>query len=147
MPVEAEKAERFMSVMFNLVSAIKSESEHCCRICGDLNEKELIIIAFIAQNKSVKMSAIADFIQAPLSTLTSIVDKLVTNKFLLRYNSDDDRRVVKVGLDEKGKATYKQFINRKRIMAKKVLSHLSEMEQETLIDNISRLASSIKLQK
>ena len=144
MPVEAEKAERFVSVMFNLVSALKSESEHCCKICGDLNEKELIIIVFIAQNKSVKMSAIADNLRAPLSTLTSIVDKLVTNKFLLRYNSDDDRRVVKVGLDEKGKASYKQFINHKRIMAKRVLSHLSELEQETLLDNISKLSSSIR---
>ena len=143
MPVEAEKAARFVSVMFNLVSALKSESEHCCKICGDLNEKELIIIVFIAQNKSVKMSAIADNLRAPLSTLTSIVDKLVTNKFLLRYNSDDDRRVVKVGLDEKGKASYKQFINHKRIMAKRVLSHLSEIEQETLLDNLSKLSSSI----
>ena len=147
MPVEAEKVEKFISVLFNLVSAIKSESEFCCRICGDLNEKELMIIAFIGQNKSVKMSVIADNIQAPLSTLTSIVDKLVANKFLLRYNSDDDRRVVKVGLDEKGKASYKQFINHKRIIAKKVLSNLSEMEQETLIDNLSKLASSIKLHK
>jgi DNA-binding MarR family transcriptional regulator len=147
MPVEAEKAERFVSVMFNLVTALKSESEHCCKICGDLNEKELIIIVFIAQNKSVKMSAIADNLNAPLSTLTSIVDKLVANKFLLRYNSDDDRRVVKVGLDEKGKASYKQFINHKRIMAKRVLSHLSEIEQETLLDNLSKLASSIKSPK
>jgi DNA-binding MarR family transcriptional regulator len=147
MPVEAEKAERFVSVMFNLVTALKSESEHCCKICGDLNEKELIIIVFIAQNKSVKMSAIADNLNAPLSTLTSIVDKLVANKFLLRYNSDDDRRVVKVGLDEKGKASYKQFLNHKRMMAKKVLSHLSEMEQEALIDNLSKLATSIKLRK
>jgi DNA-binding MarR family transcriptional regulator len=147
MPVEAEKTEKFVSVMFNLVRAIKSESEHCCKICGDLNEKELIIIVFVAQNKSVKMSDVADNIQAPLSTLTSIVDKLVANKFLIRYNSDDDRRVVKVGLDEKGKASYKQFINHKRIIAKKVLSHLSDMEQETLIDNLSKLASSIKSPK
>ena len=147
MPVEAEKVEKFISVLFNLVSAIKSESEYCCRICGDLNEKELMIVAFIGQNKSVKMSAIADNIQAPLSTLTSIVDKLVANKFLLRYNSDDDRRVVKVGLDEKGKVSYKQFINHKRIMAKRVLGHLSAMEQETFIDNISKLASSIKAKK
>ena len=147
MIVEAGKAERFISMMFNLVSAIKSESEYCCKVCGDINEKEVMIIAFIGQNKSVKMSAIADNLNAPLSTLTSIVDKLVANKFLLRYNSDDDRRVVKVGLDEKGKASYKQFINHKRIMAKRVLSHLSEIEQETLLDNLSKLASSIKAKK
>lgn len=144
MVVAAENEEKFLSVMFNLNNAIKSESELCCKACGGLNEKELFIIAFIGENKSVKMSAIADNIQAPLSTLTTIVDKLVTNKFLLRYNAHDDRRVVKAELDRKGKAAYKEFKNRRAIMAKKVLGHLSETEQETLIANISQLATSIQ---
>lgn len=145
MTVEAGNTEKFMSVMFNLSSAMKSESEHCCKICGDLNEKELFIIAFIGESRSVKMSDIADNIQAPLSTLTTIVDKLVTNKFLLRYNSNDDRRVVKVELDMKGKASYKEFKNRKENMAKKVLGHLSDAEQETLIANLTQLVTSIRL--
>ena len=145
MTVEAGNTEKFMSVMFNLSSAMKSESEHCCKICGDLNEKELFIIAFIGESRSVKMSDIADNIQAPLSTLTTIVDKLVANKFLLRYNSNDDRRVVKVELDRKGKASYKEFKNRKENMAKKVLGHLSDAEQETLIANLTQLVTSIRL--
>ncbi|EHQ24456.1 MarR family winged helix-turn-helix transcriptional regulator [Mucilaginibacter paludis] len=145
MVVEAGNEEKFISVMFNLSSAIKSESEHCCKICGDLNEKELFIITFIGEKGSVKMSDIADYIQAPLSTLTTIVDKLVTNKFLLRYNSNDDRRVVKVELDRKGKASYKEFKNRREIMAKKVLDHLTETEQATLIANLAQLVTSIKL--
>ncbi len=145
MVVEAANEEKFISVMFNLSSAIKSESEHCCKICGDLNEKELFIIAFIGEKRSVKMSDIADYLQAPLSTLTTIVDKLVTNKFLLRYNSNDDRRVVKVELDRKGKTSYKEFKNRREIMANKVLGHLSEAEQETLITNLAQLVTSIRL--
>jgi len=145
MVVETGNAEKFVSVMFNLSSAIKSESEHCCKICGDLNEKELFIIAFIGENRSVKMSDIADYLQAPLSTLTTIVDKLVTNKFLLRYNSNDDRRVVKVELDRKGKASYKEFKNRKEIMATRVLGHLSEAEQLTLIANLTQLVTLIQL--
>jgi len=145
MVVEVGNEEKFLSVMFNLNNAIKSESEYCCKICGDLNEKELFIIAFIGEKKSVKMSDIADYLQAPLSTLTTIVDKLVTNKFLLRYNSIDDRRVVKVELDRKGKTSYAAFKNRREIVAKKVLGHLSETEQVTLIANLAELAKSIQL--
>jgi DNA-binding MarR family transcriptional regulator len=145
MVLEDGNAEKFLSVMFNLNNAIKSESEYCCKICGDLNEKELFIIAFIGEKRSVKMSDIADYIQAPLSTLTTIVDKLVTNKFLLRYNSNDDRRVVKVELDRKGKASYKEFQNRREIVAKKVLGNLTEVEQVTLIANLAQLVSSIQL--
>jgi len=145
MVVEAGNGEKFISVMFNLSSAIKSESEHCCKICGDLNEKELFIIAFIGEKRSVKMSDIADYLQAPLSTLTTIVDKLVTNKLLLRYNSNEDRRVVKVELDRKGKVSYKEFKTRREIMAKKVLGHLSEAEQETLIATLAQLVTSMQL--
>ncbi len=145
MGVEAGNGEKFISVMFNLSTAIKNESENCCKLCGDLNEKELLIIAFIGENTSVKMSAIADYLQAPLSTLTTIVDKLVANRFLLRYNSNDDRRVVKVELDRKGKASYKEFKNRKAIMAKKVLGHLSKTEQATLIAHLAQLVTSMQL--
>ncbi|MDP9076337.1 MAG: MarR family transcriptional regulator [Bacteroidota bacterium] len=90
------------------------------------------------------MSDIADYLQSPLSTLTTIVDKLVTNKFLLRYNSNDDRRVVKVELDRKGKASYKELKNRKEIMATKVLGNLSEVEQEALIANLEHLVTSMR---
>ena len=145
MAVEAGNEEKFISVMYNLSNAIKSESENCCKICGDLNEKELFVIAFIGENGSVKMSAIADYLQAPLSTLTTIVDKLVANKFLLRYNSNEDRRVVKVELDQKGKDSFKELKIRRAIMAKKVLGHLSETEQLTLISNLAQLVDSIQL--
>jgi DNA-binding MarR family transcriptional regulator len=144
MMAETGNAEKFVSAMFNLSSAMKSESERCCKICGGLNEKELFIIAFIGENRSVKMSAIADYLQAPLSTLTTIVDKLVANKFLVRYNSNDDRRVVKVELDRKGKASYNEFKNRREMMAKKVLGHLSEAEQETLVANLNDLVTSMQ---
>ena len=145
MAVEEGNAEKFLSVMFKLSNAMKRESEYCCKICGDLNEKELFIIDFIGENRSVKMSDIADYLQSPLSTLTTIVDKLVTNKFLLRYNSVNDRRVVNVELDQKGKASYREFNKRKEIRAKNVLGNLSELEQENLIANLAQLVTTIQL--
>ena len=134
---------QFISAMFNLTSAIKCESEHCCELCGDVNEKELMIIVFVGDNKSVKMSEIAHNLKAPLSTLTSIADKLVANKFLVRHNSDEDRRVVKVALGEKGLESYKAFLTRKKAMTKKVLSHFSEEAHNTLINHINKLADAI----
>ena len=143
MPAKDDKMNQFISAMFNLTSAIKCESEHCCELCGDVNEKELMIIVFVGDNKSVKMSEIAHNLKAPLSTLTSIADKLVANKFLMRHNSEEDRRVVKVALGEKGQESYKAFLTRKKTMTKKVLSHFNEKEHNTLINYISKLAAAI----
>ena len=143
MSAKDDKMNQFISAMFSLTSAIKCESEHCCQLCGDVNEKELMIIVFVGDNKSVKMSEIADNLKAPLSTLTSIADKLVANKFLVRHNSDEDRRVVKVALGEKGLESYKAFLTRKKAMTKKVFSHFNEKEHNTLINHISKLAAAI----
>ena len=143
MPAKEDKMNQFISAMFSLTSAIKCESEHCCKICGEINEKELMIVAFVGDNKSVKMSEIADFLKVPLSTLTSIADKLVANKFLVRNNSNEDRRVVKVALSEKGLESYKAFLTRKKAMTKKVLSHFNEKEHNKLIGHISKLAAAI----
>ena len=143
MSAKDDKMNQFISAMFNLTSAIKCESEHCCELCGDVNEKELMIIVFVGDNKSVKMSEIAHNLKAPLSTLTSIADKLVTNKFLVRHNSDEDRRVVKVALGGKGLDSYKTFLTRKKAMTKKVLSHFNEKEHNTLINHINKLAAAI----
>ena len=147
MPAKDDKIDRFISAMFSLTNAIESEFEHCCKICGGINKKELMIIAFVGDNKSAKMSEIADYLRAPLSTLTSIADKLVANKLLVRYNSDEDRRVVKVALGEKGLESYKAFLTRKKSMTKKVLSHFSGKEQNTLINNINKLAGAIVSEK
>ena len=143
MSAKDDKIDQFISAMFSLTNAIESEFEHCCKICGEINKKELMIIAFVGDNKSVKMSEIADYLKAPLSTLTSIADKLVANKFLTRYNSDEDRRVVKVALGEKGLESYKAFLTRKKTMTKKVLSHFNEKEQNALINQINKLATAI----
>ena len=143
MSAKDDKMNQFISAMFNLTSAIKCESERCCNICGEINEKELMILAFVGDNKSVKMSEIADYLNAPLSTLTSIADKLVAKKFLVRHNSDEDRRVVNVALGEKGLESFKAFLTRKKVMTKKVLSHFNEKEHNTLINDINRLAAAI----
>lgn len=143
MPEEDDKMNQFIAAMFSLTSAIKCESERCCKICGEISEKELMILAFVGDNKSVKMSEIADHLNAPLSTLTSIADKLVAKKFLVRHNSDEDRRVVKVALGEKGVESYKAFLTRKKAVTKKVLSHFNEQEHNALINNINKLAAAI----
>jgi DNA-binding MarR family transcriptional regulator len=147
MAVKEEKKTQFIAVIFNLVKALKNESEACCKICGNINEKELMIVVFVGQNENVKMSDIAADLDAPLSTLTTIVDKLVENKYLIRDHSHDDRRVINVSLAQKGKDAYKSFLQHKRTLAEKVLAQFNEKEQNTFLQQIQTMASVISLKK
>jgi DNA-binding MarR family transcriptional regulator len=143
MKVEEENVQKFMAALQKVVYAIKSESEECGKLCGGINEKELYIINFVGGNKNVKMSDIADNIDAPMSTLTNIVDKLVEKKYLSREHSGADRRVINVRLGENGKSAYKLLSSKKKFVSEKVLSGFTDAEQNVFIDNMLTLASAL----
>jgi DNA-binding MarR family transcriptional regulator len=143
MKVKEDNKEFFAESIFNLFRAIKSESEDCGRLCGGLNDKELIIIIYIGKNDNVKMSDISENIEAPMSTLTNIVDKLVERKYLTRDHSAEDRRVINVSLTSNGKAAYKAVLTKRKRIAEKILSQLNEKEQTIFISHLNLLTSSI----
>jgi DNA-binding MarR family transcriptional regulator len=145
--VKEEIKDRFVTSMLRFVNAVKGESEACSEICGGFNEKELQVVVFVGQNTNVKMTDISENLNSPLSTLTSVVDKLVEKKFLTRVHSVEDRRVVNVMLTPKGKSSYKTFVNRKNIMAEKILSLYTIDEQGVFIEFLGKMSSAIEALK
>ena len=143
MQVKEENKEKFNVVLFSLVQAIKSESEYCGKVCGGLNEKELVIVHLVGQKQNIKMSEIATNLDAPMSTLTNIVDKLVEKKFLSRGHSSEDRRVINVFLDAKGKTAYKTILKQKKKVSERLLSQFDDKTQDLVIKHIHALASSL----
>jgi DNA-binding MarR family transcriptional regulator len=139
--IKPEVKAKFVSSMIRFVTAVKNEAEICADLCGDFNEKELMIIVFVGEKDSVKMSDIADNLKAPLSTLTSIMDKLVEKQFLTRLHSEEDRRVVNVTLLNKGRIAYKTFLKRKDEMTEKVLVSFSGKEQHAFIEYLDKMSS------
>jgi DNA-binding MarR family transcriptional regulator len=147
MKLKDENKENLSMAMINLTQAFRNESEICGKLCGGVNEKELMVIAFVGQHKSVKMSDIADFIVSPMSTLTSIVDKLVERGLINRDHSGEDRRVINVSLTATGKIGYQKVTERKNKIAMSVLSQLSEKEQISISKHLNLLANELKTVK
>jgi len=147
MKVKEENRENFANAMLNLGMAIKNETENCGRLCGGLSEKELMVIAFVGKNKNVKMSDIAETIVAPMSTLTSIVDKLVEKKLINRDHSGEDRRVINVSLSATGKTAHNILVETKNKIAIAVLSQLNEKEQVLISKYLNLLAAKMNPNK
>ena len=135
---------RFASSMLRFVAAVKNEAEICADICGGFNDKELQILLFVGEKDSVKMSDIADNIKSPVSTLTTIIDKLVEKQYLARVHSDEDRRVVNVTLLAKGKTAYRTVLRRKEEMTEKVLRSFTPTEQRAFIDYLDKMSAVIE---
>jgi len=143
MKVKDENKDKFAEAMDLLVRAIKNNTENCTKLCGVGGEKELFILNFVGQKENVKMSDIAENIVAPMSTITSIMDKLVERKLISRDHSGEDRRVINVSLTTDGKMAFKSLQNKKKKTAETMLSNFSEKEQALVIKHISQLASII----
>ena len=143
MKVKEANKEKFLLLLYSLVRAIKKDTEQCAEICGGVSEKEMLVIGFVGQKKHVKMSEIAEDIDAPMSTLTNIVDKLVDKKILTREHSNDDRRAINVTLSPFGEAAYKSLALQKRQIAEKLLSQYNEKDQELFLEHISLLINSL----
>jgi DNA-binding MarR family transcriptional regulator len=147
MTVKEDIKDKFVTSMLRFVNAVKGESEVCSEICGGFNEKEMQVVVFVGQHTSVKMTEISENLNSPLSTLTSVVDKLVERKFLTRVHSDEDRRVVNVALTVKGKNSFKTFSDRKDEMAEKILSQYNATEQANFIGYLGKMATTIESMK
>jgi DNA-binding MarR family transcriptional regulator len=147
MKVKEDTKLKFVDAMQNLNRALKNESERCGEIFGGLSEKEITVVAFVGQNQVVKMSDIADNIDAPMSTLTNIVDKLVEKELLAREHSSEDRRAINVTLSAAGKSTFKSLITEKKQIAEKMLAQLSEKDQQAFIEHLKILTSYLGVRK
>jgi DNA-binding MarR family transcriptional regulator len=143
MSIKTDIKEQMMTAMFNLVRGINKEADNCGKACGGLNEKEQILILYLGKEEEVRMSDLAGIIDAPVSTVTSIVNKLVENEILNREHSVEDRRVINVSLTTKGKSVYKKIRNQKDELLNAVLANLPEKDQSAMIKYINILAASL----
>ena len=72
----------------------------------DLSMTEIHTVAAIGKNTLYRMSDIAGILHITVGTLTVMVNNLVKKGYVERYKSEQDRRVVKIGLTRKGRIIY-----------------------------------------
>jgi len=127
-------ASLLISFMDKLRRDIQSKMSDCSSL---MHVKAL---DFIARTKEPSMRDVAEFLRITSPGATMIVDKLVENNEIDRRADADDRRLVRLVMTAKGRATLKagQRIVTEEI--KRMLSVLSKAEQQTLADILRKLA-------
>jgi len=99
----------------------------------DFSKTELFSLIHLAGREKVTMSELVEYINTPMSTATGIIDRLEKKGFVLRGRSDKDRRIVVVGLSEKGREFYNELRRTFTSYLEYVLSDLSAEEMAFLV--------------
>ena len=105
--------------------------------------REIKVMILLGDKGETTMTELAAAIDAPLSTVTRIADKLERKGLILRSRSDRDRRIVVVAASEKGQMLHNSMREQQLAVSHKMLELLGSDEREVFLELMARMADGI----
>lgn len=99
---------------------------------NDLTMREMHAIHAISMYDHKSTSEVAKELHLTPGTLTSMADRLVRKGYVIRLRSEDDRRVIRLGLTKKGRVVYRAHEAFHNMMVKSFLKDLDATEIKTI---------------
>lgn len=99
---------------------------------NDLTMREMHAIHAISMYDHKLTSEVAKELHLTPGTLTSMADRLVRKGYVIRLRSEDDRRVIRLGLTKKGRVVYRAHEAFHNMMVKSFLKDLDATEIKTI---------------
>lgn len=133
-----ETVNDYLVSVFNDILVIE-ESELKKSQFKDLSITEMHTIEAIGMYKKKTTSEVAKELSITVGTLTIAINRLVKKEYVERIRSEDDRRVVKLGLTKKGKLLFRVHQHFHREMVKGVLNNMTADEEQALLKALKNL--------
>lgn len=124
--------------IFNDVRSIE-EKELKFELSSNLNLRDIHAIDAISLGRNKTVSQVAQLMQLTPSSMTSVIDKLVKNEYVIRLQSTSDRRLVQLALTVKGAEIYTAHKNFHLKMCEFLLRGLSDIEVEIILQAVDNL--------
>lgn len=105
---------------------------------------QFMVLLALGHSEEVIMTDLVENIHMAPPTATGVVDRLVSQELVERFRSDDDRRVVKVRLTEKGKTVLKEVKEKKLQLLEDDLKAFTSEECNILISLLEKLYNSVQ---
>lgn len=99
----------------------------------DCSKNEILIFWLLYRKKEVNMTEIAEYIHVPLNTATGIVSRMEKKRLVVRTRSEEDKRVVLIGLSEDGMMQFKKLLDEMIYYGMKVMASLTKEEIELFL--------------
>lgn len=129
--------------LFNNILRIEEKALHDGET-KDLSVTEMHTLEAIGTSGERSMSEVAKKLNITVGTLTIAINKLIGKGYVVRRRIEEDKRVVLVGLTEKGLNANKIHERFHDEMVKATIDQLSEKEEEILIGSLSKLSEFFK---
>lgn len=133
MNVSHKQVGQFTEAMEALLMKMEEVDNTCMEVSRDLAKREFALIVLLGKHKSLIMKEVSDFMRVPMSTATGIVDKLVSKGYLMRFYSEEDRRIVRIGLSKYGQELYDLLEKMMHYFGNHILEGFTQDERDQFI--------------
>ena len=99
----------------------------------DCSKNEIMVMWLLYRQDEVNMTQIAEYIHVPLNTATGIVARMEKKKLLVRFRSEQDKRVVMIRLEEKGREQIQKIMKEIFSCIRLILEKFDEKEMAVLL--------------
>ncbi|MGB2601094.1 MAG: MarR family transcriptional regulator [Candidatus Omnitrophota bacterium] len=141
--VSTDFAKEMAKMLPTLMRAVTSKME-VLLTRENLAVSHIVVLDMLGEKGSCTMGELAQALNLSMGAVTGVVDKMIEMEIVERERSSEDRRVVKVGLVEKGKALVSD-VNKMRIDATKELySALTDEEREEYLRMIRKIYGNLR---
>jgi len=106
----------------------------------DLTSSQIKVLISFAEQGCFTMTELSRAHSVSVSTMTSMVDRLLLNRLLKRDRDKSDRRVVRVLLTEKGKKVVQHLMEVRKEALQEFLRELNDEEIDRFLSSIEIVA-------
>lgn len=100
---------------------------------------QLLVLNFLELQGETKMKDLACFMNVTTAAITGIVDRLVRDKCVMRVYDQNDRRIIRVKLTEKGRDLLRKANEHKHNAVVNIFGKLSDTEREQYLRILIRV--------
>lgn len=136
----AQLSRHFETMMIHIVQVQQNFGSDL----QELSKQEANVIFSLGECGASIMRELAENLRLHVSTMTGIVDKLIEKDFVNRERSDEDRRVVRVSLTEKGQKAYREEAEKRQQISLTVLNPLDDSEREQFLKIFSKVSAELQ---
>lgn len=109
-----------------------------------LTAPQFIALQRIISKGDLTIGELSTEMSLACSTITDLIDRMEKNQLVTRFKDENDRRVVRIRVEEKGNKVVEDVLNRRKDYISKVLESFNKEEKELLAQNLMKLYEVMK---
>lgn len=110
----------------------------------DITPPQFVALQWLSEDGDMTIGELSTKMYLACSTTTDLVDRMEKNKLVKRVRDENDRRVVRIHLLQKGDELIKKVIQKRQAYLEEVLASFSLQQTKQLEESLSQLYKVMK---